>query len=173
MKKYYTKESYIMYANQQNINRSTAIRAIDCIVDTIKKFDGKIYNVKFTKELNSKMILHHLDNTYLSIENYGVYLYVRDNDSYKAAPEKEHSSWEYVNYTYYLPDFFDSSKKIYADRLVPLLIAKMDSIREIIKKSEEEMSKINDIEKQYNTLKNLIGEFNAEITSDLKELFVL
>ena len=173
MKKYYTKDDYIKYETQQNINRQSAIEAINCIIETVKKFNDKVYNVKFTKELNGKMLLHHLDKTYLSLENYGVYLYVRDNDSYKVAPEKEHSSWDYVNYTYYLPDFFDTSKKIYADRLVPLLIAKMDSIQEIIKKSKEEMSKINDIEKQYNTIKASIKDFNANITSNLKDLFVL
>ena len=173
MKKYYTKDDYIRYETQQNINRKSAIEAINCIIETIKKFDGKVYNVKFTKELNGKMLLHHLDNTYLSFENYGVYLYVRDNDSYKVAPQDEYSSWNYVNYTYYLPDFFDTSKKIYADHLIPLLIARQEAINGQIEKSKEEMKQINEIEKQYNTIKNLIDEFNAEITSDLKGLFVL
>ena len=173
MKKFYNKEQYIAYENQQNINRKSAIEAINCIIETVKKFNDKVYNVKFTKELNGKMLLHHLDNTYLAFENYGVYLYVRDNDSYKAELQAEYSSWNYVNYTYYLPDFFDSSKKIYADHLIPLLIARKEAINGTIEKSKEEMKQINEIEKKYNTIKTLIDEFNAAISSNLTDLFVL
>lgn len=171
MEKFYTKEKFIRYSEQQNLNRLNAIKAIECLNNTIHQFDGKVYNVKFTKALNERLMIEHLDETYFSIENYGCYFYVRDADSFKENPNAEYSAWCYVDYTYYMPKLFDIGKRISFENLLPLLIARKEEINASIENTINELLNIDAIEEEYHKLKKQVDDFNSGISYNLQSLF--
>lgn len=176
MKKYYNMPDYLKYIEQQNINRENAIKAIDCIISTITKFDGKIYNIKFNKECENKFKTVNLNNTYMHREEYGTwYLYVRDDDSYKKDPDglSLYSSWNYINYTYYLPSLYreNDDKRIYSDILIPLFRDRQSNIQKQIDASTAEIAQIANIAAEYNAIKERISQFNGAVTPELRELF--
>jgi len=160
MKNIYTKEQFLAHSKQQNINRLSAQKAVRALIETVKQFDGKVYNKRFETAFTENALKYGLKNTSLETGNYGTYLYVRDNDSYLDQPGKEYSSCSYIDYTYYMSILSGDDKRINADVTIPLLQDKENEILQDFAKLNDEIRSIDETIKSHEAIKALMQGFN-------------
>lgn len=170
MKRFYRKEQYRAYAEQQILNSKDAIKAIDILIETIKLFDGKILNVRFKNKANADLKTTGFDHTFISLDEYGTTLYCRDSDNYKVSE----FTYNYINYTHILAKIkTGDDKRILSTETVEAWEKNKEYKKESIDNLTHDLKNLDKIEKEYKQIKASIEKFNTETTKSYltRELF--
>lgn len=161
MSKFYTKEQYKAYAEQQILNNKDAIKAIDIIIATIKLFDNKVLSVRFKNKANADLKATGFEHTFISLDEYGTTLYCRDSDNYQISE----FTYNYIDYLHSIANIkTDENNRVLALETVEAWEKNKEYRKESIKYLRYDLENIEKIEAEYNQIKASIEKFNAETT---------
>ena len=170
MAKYYTKQAFVDYARQQIIENNDIIKAWNIVIPIAEKFDGKVINKRLTTAINNELskVFKH---SYSSVETFTTYfrlnLSVRDNDSYRVGEY----SCDYTEYTdsTYCQDITDI--RLEYKKLYPAIIKSIHDLIDMNDKLQYEIDNIDNIEKQFNDIRDQIDSFNKATSYYIHDLY--
>ena len=166
-----TKEAGIMLTELNSANYKEAIKEASIIRDVVSKFDGKVFNKRFSTELNTQgRYMFRVDkNEYiLSIYYYPEKTYVRTGDS-SYYTSRESISLVFLNTSEALTE----SKRINSSAILNSLDAQIEKIEGNIKELESDLARIDEILAKRDKIMQEIDEYNKSFSDDVDNNFDL
>lgn len=170
MKTFYSKQDFVNYATQQIIENNDLIKALEIVASVLPKFDGKVSNKRIKTAIDLELD-KVFKTAYFQLELLNGYsrigVAVRDNDTYKCIRGE---GVDYVNYGEWAHMNIDNST-FQASASIEAINVKIQGIKASNRQLQYEMDHLYEIETEYNSIKNRIGEFNKSRSYQIKQLY--
>lgn len=169
---FYSKDEFVKYAKQQIIVNDDLIKGWQIVAKGVKKFDGKVINVRLTRYINTDLKKEFVYSGFsFEIKWYQTWfnLAVRDNDSF---PSVRSNGVTYVDYrsSIGVPSIEQDNKRIDAKTITADIEMKIEGLKKASEQLQAEINNIDNIVRKFKSIEQQIQLFNHSYSAELKEL---
>lgn len=152
------KEIIVGKQNKQKEAFNDFIKALEVIIPTIKKFDGKVVNVKLDREL--KEVTPSPINIYLNVNEKKIKLMTSNRHFSYSNSRTEYIDCDTVVLYLGDKDILSESKRLNSDALINLIKSKITYLQNEILVIDKGIEDYDNMVKEYDNLVSKIKEFN-------------